>query len=38
VADPALYEETQRAVVTMRRLLADIQANPGKYVGQLQLF
>jgi phospholipid/cholesterol/gamma-HCH transport system substrate-binding protein len=38
VADPALYEETQRAVVTMRRLLADIQANPGKYVGQLQIF
>jgi phospholipid/cholesterol/gamma-HCH transport system substrate-binding protein len=36
--DPALYEETQRAVATLRRLLADIQANPAKYVGQLKLF
>ncbi|HEV2147901.1 MAG TPA: MlaD family protein [Longimicrobiaceae bacterium] len=38
IEDPALYEETQRAVATLRRLLADLQANPGKYVGQLKLF
>ncbi|HEX8830252.1 MAG TPA: MlaD family protein [Longimicrobium sp.] len=36
--DPALYEETQRAIVTMRRLLADIQQNPAKYIGQVQVF
>ena len=36
--DPAMYEETQRAIVTLRRLLADIQANPGKYIGELQVF
>lgn len=35
VEDPALYEETQRAIVTLRRLLADLQANPGKYVGEV---
>lgn len=38
VEDPALYEETQRAVATLRRLLADIQANPGKYIGQFKVF
>jgi phospholipid/cholesterol/gamma-HCH transport system substrate-binding protein len=38
IADPALYEETQRAIVTLQRLLADIQQNPGKYIGQLQVF
>ncbi|HEX5723961.1 MAG TPA: MlaD family protein [Longimicrobiaceae bacterium] len=38
IDDPALFEETQRAIVTLRRLLADIQANPGKYIGQLQIF
>jgi phospholipid/cholesterol/gamma-HCH transport system substrate-binding protein len=36
--DPALYEETQRAIVTLRRLLADIQQNPAKYIGELQIF
>lgn len=36
--DPALYEEFQRLVVTMQRLMADIQANPGKYIGELQVF
>ena len=36
IADPALYEETQRAVDTLHRLLADIQQNPAKYIGQLQ--
>lgn len=38
LSDPALFEETQRLIVTMQRLMADIQANPGKYVGQLQVF
>lgn len=38
IADPALYEETQRAIVTLQRLLADLQQNPGKYVGQLKVF
>ena len=33
-----LFEETQRAIVTLRRLLADIQQNPAKYVGEVQLF
>ncbi|HEX7241937.1 MAG TPA: MlaD family protein [Longimicrobiaceae bacterium] len=36
--DPALYEETQRSVATLRRLLADIQANPAKYIGQFKVF
>lgn len=36
--DPALYEEFQRLVTTMQRLMADIQANPGKYIGELQVF
>lgn len=38
VADPALYEETQRAIATLQRLLADLQANPGKYVGEVNVF
>lgn len=38
IADPALYEETQRAIVTLRRLLADLQQNPGKYIGQVKVF
>ena len=38
MSDPALFEETQRAIVTLRRLLADIQQNPAKYIGQLQVF
>ena len=36
--DPALYEETQRAIATLQRLLADIQQNPRKYIGELQIF
>lgn len=36
--DPALYEETQRAVATLQRLMADIQQNPAKYIGALQVF
>jgi phospholipid/cholesterol/gamma-HCH transport system substrate-binding protein len=38
MSDPALYEEFQRLVTTMQRLMADIQANPGKYIGELQVF
>ena len=38
IADPALYEETQRAIVTLRRLLADLQQNPGKYIGEVKIF
>ena len=38
IADPALYEEFQRLVVTMQRLMADIQANPGKYIREVQVF
>jgi phospholipid/cholesterol/gamma-HCH transport system substrate-binding protein len=36
--DPALYEETQRAVNTLQRLLADVQANPGKYIREVRVF
>jgi phospholipid/cholesterol/gamma-HCH transport system substrate-binding protein len=36
--DPALYEETQAAVMTLRRLMADMQANPAKYIGAFRLF
>lgn len=36
--DPALYEETQRAIAALQRFLADIQANPGKYVGEVKIF
>jgi phospholipid/cholesterol/gamma-HCH transport system substrate-binding protein len=38
MSDPALFEETQRAIVTLRRLLADIQQNPAKYIGEVQVF
>lgn len=38
VEDPALYEETQRAIATLQRLLADLQANPTKYIGAIRLF
>lgn len=36
--DPALYEETQAAIATLRRLMADMQANPAKYIGAFRLF
>jgi phospholipid/cholesterol/gamma-HCH transport system substrate-binding protein len=36
--DPALYEETQAAIMTLRRLMADMQANPAKYIGAFRLF
>jgi|GEM_PF-175876 len=35
--DPALYEETQAAIVTLRRLMADIQAEPGRYLRNIRL-
>ena len=35
--DPALYEETQAAISTLRRILADVQANPGRYIGEVRL-
>lgn len=36
--DPALYEETQAAISTLRRVLADLQANPGRYISEVQIF
>lgn len=36
--DPALYEETQAAIASLRRLMADLQANPGRYIGQFKVF
>jgi phospholipid/cholesterol/gamma-HCH transport system substrate-binding protein len=38
MSDPALYEETQAAIATLRRILADLQANPGKYIGAVKVF
>ncbi len=36
--DPALYEELQATITTLRRTLADIQANPARYIGSLRVF
>lgn len=36
--DPALFEETQRSIVTLRRLLADVQTNPARYIGAFRPF
>jgi phospholipid/cholesterol/gamma-HCH transport system substrate-binding protein len=36
--DPALYEEMQASIATLRRLMGDLQANPGKYIGAFKLF
>jgi phospholipid/cholesterol/gamma-HCH transport system substrate-binding protein len=36
--DPAMYEEMQAAIATLRRLMADIQANPARYIGELKPF
>jgi phospholipid/cholesterol/gamma-HCH transport system substrate-binding protein len=36
--DPALYEEMQATITTLRRTLADIQANPARYIGSLRIF
>jgi phospholipid/cholesterol/gamma-HCH transport system substrate-binding protein len=35
--DPALYEETQAAISTLRRLMADVQANPAKYLRNVKI-
>jgi phospholipid/cholesterol/gamma-HCH transport system substrate-binding protein len=36
--DPALYEEMQATITTLRRVLADIQANPARYIGEVRVF
>ena len=36
--DPALYEELYASIATLRRLMGDVQANPGKYIGSFRLF
>ncbi|MEX0911874.1 MAG: MlaD family protein [Gemmatimonadota bacterium] len=36
--DPALFEETQAAIATLRRVLADLQANPARYIGEVRIF
>ncbi|MDR0786981.1 MAG: MlaD family protein [Gemmatimonadota bacterium] len=38
VGDPALYEETQATITALRRMLADIQANPERYIGAVRIF
>jgi phospholipid/cholesterol/gamma-HCH transport system substrate-binding protein len=38
VDDPALYEEMQAAIATLRRVMADVQANPERYIGELKIF
>ena len=38
IEDPALFEETQAAIATLRRVLADIQANPARYIGEVRIF
>lgn len=38
VEDPALYEETQATIAALRRVLADIQANPARYIGAVRIF
>jgi phospholipid/cholesterol/gamma-HCH transport system substrate-binding protein len=37
-ADPALYEEMQASIATLRRVLADLQANPARYIGEFKIF
>jgi phospholipid/cholesterol/gamma-HCH transport system substrate-binding protein len=36
--DPALYEELQAAISTLRRVMADLQANPARYIGEIRIF
>jgi len=36
--DPALYEEAQATIATLRRILADVQANPARYIGAIRIF
>ena len=37
-ANPAIYEEMQATIATLRRVLADLQANPGRYIGEVRVF
>ena len=37
ISDPALYEEMQAAIATLRRMMSDVQANPGRYISELKL-
>ena len=34
INDPTQYEQTVRAMVTLRQMLDDLQENPGKYIGR----
>lgn len=36
--DPAIYEEMQATIASLRRILADIQANPARYIGEVRVF
>jgi len=36
--DPALFEEAQATLATLRRVLADVQANPARYIGAIRIF
>ncbi len=35
--DPALYEEMQASITSLRRLMADIQANPARYLRNVRV-
>ncbi len=38
-SDPALYGELQAAIATLRRMMADVQANPERYfAGAVKVF
>jgi phospholipid/cholesterol/gamma-HCH transport system substrate-binding protein len=38
IDDPGMYEEMQATIATLRRVLADIQANPARYLGAVRIF
>jgi phospholipid/cholesterol/gamma-HCH transport system substrate-binding protein len=38
INDPALYEEMQASIATLRRIMADVQANPERYIGAVKIF
>jgi phospholipid/cholesterol/gamma-HCH transport system substrate-binding protein len=38
IDDPAVYEELQATIATLRRILADLQANPGRYISEVRIF
>jgi phospholipid/cholesterol/gamma-HCH transport system substrate-binding protein len=35
--DPALYEEMQASIASLRRLMADVQANPSRYLRNVRV-